>query len=172
VPHPRAVELKLEPLTHDAWTPFGAIPSDEGSEHDTAALEFLWNDGTVNFIEHHTGEIRVSRDRRARCDHLNRHDTHTQTLMPCDTDGFLVVAPADVDFTHEAHFATVRAFLVPRLQPVHLARGTWHWGPYPVEGTSIRVFNVQGRGYPMDNTVAHLGDDFGVVFDVVLDVAP
>lgn len=169
MPEARTVALKLEPVSHESWRPFGAIPSDEGTEHDTASLEFLWGDGAVNFIAHRVDEIRVSRDGRARCELLNRHDTHTQTLMPFDTDGFVVVAPADVDFSREEHFETVRAFLVPRLQPIHLARGTWHWGPYPVRGPSIRVFNIQGRGYPMDNTVAHLASDYGVVYEVALD---
>jgi hypothetical protein len=30
----------------------------------------------------------------------------------------------------------------------------------------VRVFNIQGRGYPNDNGVAALARDLGTVFDV------
>ena len=92
---------------------------------------FTRNDGWVNFIGHTLDEIEV-RDGRLRCELLNRHDTHTQTLMPMSGDALVVVAPADVDFSEPAHFDTVKAFALPQHTCVHLHRGTWHWGPYPV----------------------------------------
>jgi len=110
----------------------------------------LWADGHVNFIGHTNDEIELSAAGGALCDLLNRHDTHTQTLMPFDTDAYAVVAPASVDFSRPEHFETVRAFHLPRLSVVHLARGTWHWGPYPMHADSVRIFNIQGRGYAQD----------------------
>src|SRR5205814_2045726 len=89
----RIVRLALDEVTPESWTPFGTIPSDENTEHDNADLEFLWNDGHVNFIGHSNDEIELSPAGGALCDLLNRHDTHTQTLMPFDADGFVVVAP-------------------------------------------------------------------------------
>jgi ureidoglycolate hydrolase len=160
------VTLRLEPVTHESWAPFGTIPSDEGTAHDTTRLEFLWDDGGVNFISHTNDEIPFTEAGAACCELLNRHDTHTQTLMPFDVDGYAVVAPADVDFSLAEHFETVRAFFLPRLSVVHLARGTWHWGPYPVDAERIRIFNIQGRGYPNDNGVAWLARDHGVTYDV------
>ena len=162
----RCINLSLERVTHESWAPFGAIPSDEGTEHDTAALEFLWNDGGVNFISHTNDEIPFTAAGAACCELLNRHDTHTQTLMPYDTDAYAVVAPAGVDFSQSDHFATVRAFHLPRLSVVHLARGTWHWGPYPLADESVRIFNIQGRGYPNDNAIAWLARDHGVTYDI------
>ena len=92
---------------------------------------FTRNDGWVNFIGHTLDEIEV-RDGRLRCELLNRHDTHTQTLMPMSGDALVVVAPAEVDFSEPEHFDTVKAFALPQHACVHLHRGTWHWGPYPV----------------------------------------
>jgi ureidoglycolate hydrolase len=160
-------ELQLETVTYDAWSPFGAIPSDELTEHDTADLEFLWSDGHVNFIAHRNDEIEFTPQGAALCDLLNRHDTHTQTLMPFDTDAYVVVAPAAVDFSRPDDFDTVRAFVLPQLSVVHLGRGTWHWGPYPLAADSIRIFNIQGRGYARDNGIAWLARDLGIRFAVL-----
>jgi hypothetical protein len=39
---------------------------------------------------------------------------------------------------------------------VVLHRGTWHWGPFPVDADSVRLFNVQGLRYAEDNTCIDL----------------
>src|SRR5689334_23273724 len=160
----RVIPLEAQSLTRDGFAPFGLLPPDEG-DAPTADLEFLQNDGWVNYIGHTLGEIDVV-DGALRCDVLNRHDTHTQTLMPVSGDAVVVVAPADVPLASADQLGTVRAFLVRRYECVHLHRGTWHWGPYPVDDDVVRVFNIQGRGYPNDNGVAALARDLGAVFDV------
>jgi ureidoglycolate hydrolase len=162
----RRIRLKLETATHESFAPFGALPADEGSEHDTARLEFLLDDGGLNFISHTNDEIPFADDGAACCELLNRHDTHTQTLVPYDTDAYAVVAPAGVDFSQPEHFGTVRAFLLPRYAVVHLSRGTWHWGPYPLAAESVRILNVQGRGYPDDNGIAWLARDHDTTYEI------
>ena len=165
----RTVRLDAEPVTRAAFAAFGAVPPEESDANPTADLEFLWNDGSVNFIGHTLDELEVI-DGWLRCELLNRHDTHTQTLMPMSGDAIVVVAPADVDFSETAHFDTVRAFVVARHTCVHLHRGTWHWGPYPLDAPSVRIFNVQGRGYAKDNGIAWLTRDHGVVYEVPAQV--
>src|SRR5205807_392022 len=125
--------ITLEPLaaTIETFAPYGVLPPDEGDGNPTADLEFTLNDGWVNYIAHSLDEIEL-RDGRLRCELLNRHDTHTQTLMPMNADAVVVVAPAAVDFSKSEQFDTVRAFALPRHTCAHLHRGTWHWGPYPV----------------------------------------
>lgn len=162
------IRLRLETVTYESWAPFGSIPSDEGSEHDRSDLEFLWDDGHVNFISHHNREITFAADGAARCELLNRHDTHTQTLMPVDADAYAVVAPAALDFSEPDHLASIRAFALPRGAVVHLARGTWHWGPYPIGAESVRIFNIQGSGYPNDNGIVWLARDHGRIVEVEL----
>jgi ureidoglycolate hydrolase len=166
MPSPRPIVLTAEPLTPDSWSPFGALPADEGSEHDVADIEFLWNDGCVNYISHTRDEVDEG-ELGLRCLLLNRHDTHTQTLMPVDNDALIVVAPASASFGNEAELDEVRAFRVPVGRCVHLWRGTWHWGPYPDAAASVRLLNVQGRGYPRDNGIAR----FDVLHDVVFEVS-
>jgi len=165
----RTVELEPITATIESFAPFGVLPPVEGDGKPTADLEFLLNDGWVNYIGHTLDEIEV-RDGALRCELLNRHDTHTQTLMPMSGDAVVVVAPADVDFSSAEHFDTVRAFVMARHTCVHLHRGTWHWGPYPLGAPSVRIFNVQGRGYADDNGIAWLTRDHGVVYEVPAQV--
>jgi ureidoglycolate hydrolase len=166
---PRIVPLTPQPLSRDAFAPFGVLPPDEG-DAPTADLEFRLDDGWVNFIGHTLDELDVV-DGALHCDVLNRHDTHTQTLMPMSGDAVLVVAPADVPLTSDDELTTVRAFVVRQYECVHLRRGTWHWGPYPIGAASVRIFNIQGRGYPNDNGMATFARDLGVVFAVPKDVS-
>jgi ureidoglycolate hydrolase len=161
----RTVPLEPETATRSSFAPYGVLPPVEGDGNPTADLEFVLNDGWVNYIGHRLAEIEV-RDGRLVCDVLNRHDTHTQTLMPVSGAAVVVVAPADADFSEAAHFDAVRAFALPALTCVHLHRGTWHWGPYPVGADSVEIFNIQGRGYVNDNGIAWLARDHDVTYEV------
>ncbi len=165
----RVVALKLHEITHETWIPFGTVPSDEQTEHDTADLEFLWNDGHVNFISHSNDELEFNETGAARCVLLNRHDTHTQTLMPMTGAGYVVVAPATIDFSDPQHFDFVTAFRLDQYSVVNLHRGTWHWGPYPLGAQRLRIFNVQGRGYANDNGIAWLARDHHVTYEVAIN---
>ena len=159
----RTISLDAEPVTAEAFARFGVLPPDEGDGRPTADLEFLNDDGWVNYIGHSLDEVEVV-DGRLRCELLNRHDTHTQTLMPMSGPAVVVVAPAGVDFSRPEHLDTVRAFRLPQHACVHLRRGTWHWGPYPIGAGDVRIFNIQGRGYPDDNAVVRLAEDHEVAF--------
>ncbi len=48
-----------------------------------------------------------------------------------------------------------------------LNRGTWHWGPFPIEGPEVRLFNVQGLRYAEDNRCVDLAGK-GLAVDVDL----
>jgi ureidoglycolate hydrolase len=164
---PRTIPLALRELSPQAFAPFGHLPDDEGLPGDRADLEFLWSDPHLNYIAHAGSEIAYGA-RGALCELLNRHDTHTQVLMPVDADAFVVVAPAPLDFSRPEHLESAAAFRVRRYQCFALHRGTWHWGPYPLERSgSVRLLNVQGRRYREDNGIAWLARDRGVVFEVL-----
>jgi len=167
VGEPTEVRLEAQRLTRAAFAPFGVLPPVEGDGHPTADLEFLRDDGWVNYIEHSLDELSAF-GRQLSCDRLNRHDTHTQTLMPVSGDAVLVVAPAEAAMVTPADLDAVRAFVLRRGECVHLARGTWHWGPYPVGADHVTIFNIQGRGYPDDNAVARLDLACGAVVSVAV----
>ncbi len=149
------VTVRAEPLTADAWAPFGALPVDEGNSGDRVHIEFAWGDPHVNYISHRYDEVERT-TRGARCDGMYRHNTHTQTLMPLNCESVVAVAPADVDFSRAADVETIRAFRLRPLDCFVLARSTWHWGPFPTEPGSVRMLNLQGRRYSEDNTYIDL----------------
>jgi ureidoglycolate hydrolase len=163
----RTIAVKAEPLTDVAWEPFGQIPVDETEPVDPVHLEFKLADPHCNFIFHSYDEVRRSAAGTMLCDHLNRHDTATQTLMPMNCEAVVVVAPAAVDFSVPEHLDTVRAFVLRRHEICNLAVGTWHWGPFPIAPGQVRLLNVQGKGFPDDNLVARLDQDLGVLVEVV-----
>jgi ureidoglycolate lyase len=160
--------LRAEPVTAEGFAPFGEVPVEDGDPDDPVRLTFTRADPHFNFIVHTYDEIEHTPAGIAVCDHLNRHDTATQTLCPLTGDAVLVVAPPAVDFSDPAHLDAVRAFVLRPHDAVNLALGTWHWGPFPAAPGGVRIANVQGRGYPTDNAVADLAATLGTVVEVEL----
>ncbi len=151
-----AQRVRAEPLTEAGWAPFGWIPVPDTDRRDgTNRLAFDWDDVHVNLISHNLDEV-AAIPGGLRCDEFFRHDTHTQVLMPLDSDAVIAVGPAAVDFSDAAHPDQVRAFVVHRLEPLVLHRGTWHWGPFPIGTPRVTLFNVQGFRYADDNATVDL----------------
>ncbi len=145
-----------EPLTEEAWSPFGWLPvADTDPRDGRHRMTFEWADAHVNLIGHARAEVPRTR-RGLRCEMLYRHDTHTQALMPLNVPAVIAVAPADVELDDEAQAGSIRAFRIEPLEPLVLNRGTWHWGPFPIEGPEVRLFNVQGLRYAEDNRMVDL----------------
>lgn len=162
---PRVVTVRAEPLTAAGWAPFGALPVDDTEPADPVHVEFTWGDPHVNYISHSYDEVEHTND-GVWCARMYRHTSHTQVLMPLDVDSVVAVAPAGVEFTDSAHFDTIRAFRLRPLDCFVLARGTWHWGPFPVAPGTVRMLNLQGRRYIEDN--AHVDFDGATQVEVVL----
>jgi ureidoglycolate hydrolase len=156
-----------EPLSEEAWAPFGWLPVADTDPHDGEhRLSFAWDDVHVNLIGHARAEVPETGD-GLRCQMLFRHDTHTQSVMSLDVPAVIAVAPATQDFSATADADAIRVFRLEPLQPVVLHKGTWHWGPFPVDAESVRLFNVQGLRYAEDNACVDLASR-GLEVDVVL----
>lgn len=160
-------KVSPEPLSEEAWAPFGWLPvADTDPRDGEHRLSFAWDDVHVNLIGHARAEVPATGD-GLRCQMLYRHDTHTQTVMSLDVPAVIAVAPATQDFSAAAGAGSIRVFRLEPLQPVVLHKGTWHWGPFPVEAGSVRLFNVQGLRYAEDNACVDLASR-GLEVDVVL----
>jgi ureidoglycolate hydrolase len=145
-----------EPLTEEAWAPFGWLPvADTDPRDGQHRMSFEWADAHVNLIGHARSEVPAT-PQGYRCEMLYRHDTHTQSLMPLNVPAVIVVAPSGVKLANENEADTIRAFRIEPLASLVLDRGTWHWGPFPIEGPEVRLFNVQGLRYAEDNRMADL----------------
>jgi ureidoglycolate hydrolase len=156
-----------EPLTAEAWAPFGWLPvADTDSRDGEQRMAFEWGDAHVNIIGHARAEVPETAD-GLRCEMLFRHDTHTQSVMSLDVPSVIAVAPAAVAFAAPADAERIRVFRLEPLEPLVLHQGTWHWGPFPAAADSVRLFNVQGLRYAEDNACVNLAE-VGMAFDVVL----
>ena len=146
-----AFVVGVQALTPGAFAPFGWTPAPEGDERDERQrLAFEWADPHLNYIAHYAGEIERTPE-GAVVERLYRHTTHTQALMPVNTDAVLVVAPAETKFTTAADRGALRGFLLHPLDVVVLHRGTWHWGPFPAGAEPVQLLNLQGLRYREDN---------------------
>jgi ureidoglycolate hydrolase len=161
-------QITPEPLTAEAWSPFGWLPVADTDPHDgEQRLHFAWEDAHVNVIGHRRDEV-PEVPGGLRCQVLFRHATHTQVLMPLDVTAVVVVAPPTLDMSSPTDADQIRAFVMPPLSSLVLHQGTWHWGPYPVGAESVELFNVQGLRYSEDNDNIDLAA-LGAPVDVLMD---
>jgi ureidoglycolate hydrolase len=161
------VRLAAEPLTEDAWAPFGWLPVADTDPRDPRHdLRFEWADPHLNVISHTYEEVEHTA-RGSVCAVMFRHDTHTQALMPLDVPCVVAVAPASLDFSEPSHLASVRAFALSPLDAFVLHEGTWHWGPFPLGPEPVRLLNVQGARYAEDNASVDLPARVGAAIEVV-----
>jgi ureidoglycolate hydrolase len=129
-------------------------------------MTFEWADAHVNLIGHARSEVPATPN-GLRCEMLFRHDTHTQSVMPLNVPAVIVVAPSSTEFSEAGNAELIRAFRIEPLESLVLNRGTWHWGPFPIQGNEVRLFNVQGLRYAEDNRCMDLAGK-GMSVEVVL----
>jgi ureidoglycolate hydrolase len=148
--------VHAETLSDEAWRPFGWIPKRDSDPLDgRETLQFSWGDPHANVICHHSDEISHTEDGLV-CEMFFRHLSHTQVLLVLDGRAVIAVAPASCDLSGDGDLDAIRAFLLHRHDSVVLHPGTWHWGPFPLDGPRVELFNIQGRRYAEDNDCARL----------------
>lgn len=153
---PDTFTVQAEPLTAEAFAPFGQVIS-------TGEMVMELRDDE----RFHLNVLSYDRHPLV-CDHLNRHHRATQALVAlAGRPTLVVVAPPDLDFSTRDHLSSVRAFVCDGTAGINIALSTWHWGPYPLMD-HVDLVNVQGAGFANDNEVAHLERDLDVVVTVTL----
>jgi len=153
---PDTFTVQAEPLTAEAFAPFGQVIS-------TGEMVMELRDDE----RFHLNVLSYDREPLV-CDHLNRHHRATQALVAlAGRPTLVVVAPRELDFSTRDHLSSVRAFVCDGTAGINIALSTWHWGPYPLMD-HVDLVNVQGAGFANDNEVAHLERDLGVVVTLQL----
>jgi ureidoglycolate lyase len=134
----KIVTIKAQPLTAQAFAPFGVVLSAEGRERlpvntygdrlDLYRESFETDQPIEWFIAHF-------RTREFTALFLERHHLLTQTFIPLGGKAFMtVVAPKDATLMDEMPaLEQVRAFVVPGDAAIQLHRSTWHENPFPLE---------------------------------------
>lgn len=153
--NPSIHQVRAVPLSPGRWAPYGQVIG-----RDECTLEL--RDGAVFHLD-----VLSYAWRELHCDHLNRHHTATQALIPLGgAPAVVVVAPPSSTFATAADLDTIEAFVISGDVGINLAIATWHWGPYPL-GPEVHLANVQARDVANDNEVADLAA-LGAVVEVAL----
>lgn len=156
-------QVTAGPLTAEDWAPFGWLPvADTDPLDGTGRMSFEWGDPHLNVIAHFAHEV-DRLDGVLLCPAMFRHASHTQALLVLDARAVVAVAPSHERFEAASGAGAIRAFLLEPLESFVLHRGTWHWGPFPVDTDAVHLYNVQGRRYLEDNAMVDLAADVGRV---------
>lgn len=138
--------VKAEPLTREAFAPFGEVLGLEGLERlpidiygdriDVYRPGVFESDQPVEFL------LTRNRLREFRVHFLERHVELTQTFIPLAGHPFiLAVAPPDCrEEDGVPALDAVRAFFVPGHTAVNLRRGTWHEPPFPLVDGGLTLY--------------------------------
>jgi len=123
-------KIKAQPLTGDAFRPYGQFASitvPEGSNlggfyNDQICMPVNgnWPMGVSSLIQEKPDRMVVTK--------AEYHDTTGETMVMMDDDMVLHVAPA----TNTPVPEKTEAFLVPQGTAVYLKTGVWHCGAFPV----------------------------------------
>jgi ureidoglycolate lyase len=131
-------KIKVEPLTADAFAPFGKVLSPQGRDRlpintygDKLNLyrEGFESDQPIEWF------IVLGLVREYTALFLERHMQLTQVFIPMNGDGFItIVAPPQAkEVNGMIALEEIRAFHVPGHAAIQIHRGTWHENPFPTK---------------------------------------
>ena len=128
----KIVHLRVQPMTREAFAPFGVLIDSRGS------VEIDLGEGTPSL----TGA--TSERRPFRFDFMARHNKTMQVFSPLVSSQFVIaVAPPNEGAAPDVE--RVVAFLVDGRLPYAYHRGTWHTPPFPLhEWASYLVVDRAG----------------------------
>jgi ureidoglycolate lyase len=153
--------IVAEPLTTEAFAPFGEVLTLEGQERlpidlygdriDVYRPALIHADTPIEWL------LVYLRLREFRIHFLERHEELAQAFVPLAAHPFIsvVAAPDAREEDGVPAFDEVRAFIVPGDRGIQIHRGTWHEPPFPlVDGALCLVTSHQaltaGLGSELD----------------------
>lgn len=162
----RIVDLPLEPITREAFAPFGDLieATEDGVPFGPQDARLDLAGGTPRFyiMRLHAKPALVRR--------ITRHRGVTQCLASVGgRPWFIAVAPplGLDDPAAEPAPDGIRGFLVPGDVAVMLHKGTWHAGPF-FEGGELSFFNLElSDTNEVDHHNSHLDRRHGLVLKLV-----
>jgi len=158
--------LRPEPLTRDAFRPFGEVIEMEGSAHYTINQGFTERFNDVCFVDvaPEGGATNVSlflsqpREAPIAIKLMERHPLGSQAFVPLQDRPWLVLVAADA---HD--FASYRAFTATGRQGVNYARNTWHHPLLVLDAESrFLIIDRKGPGNNLEEVWFKEGEVFAV----------
>ncbi len=120
--------IKIEPLTAEAFAPFGDVLDASGTPdkiinqgkcgrfHDRAKLDFADGQAGISIFQSEKRTLPLALEL------VERHPEGSQAFVPMTSDPFLVVVASDDGGTP----TDPRAFITASGQGINFHRGTWH----------------------------------------------
>ena len=141
----KEITLHVQPLTPEAFAPYGRVVEDERQALQMQEGQFTARLMTVKRVPETV-------------DRINRHMDHSQMFVPLNGDRtVLVVAAPDVP---EEGFdaARIAAFVTDGRSTVIFHPGTWHIEPRALGKDSCQVINVQTDVFREHTELVKLAD--------------
>lgn len=161
-------QIKVQPLTHEAFSPFGQFYNMEQPQGHAlcGALHQFFPDRLAADSAHRVGysPILVKKPERMLITQQEYHTTTWEMILPLDDDMILHVAPASAG-TPVTHLA--KAFLVPKHTLVKMNAAIWHLAPLPATKELLTAMIILPEcTYANDCTVVDLSDE--EQFEIIL----
>ncbi len=152
----KVVQIKAEPLTSEAFQPYGQVVG-----QDDIQLALKKNE------EFRMGIINMP-NRGYTIGSLNFHKNSTQALVPLNGQACLaVVAPPGTNFKKPSDLKKIKAFICDGSTGINIGLKTWHQALLPL-GPDMQMLNVQGVNSPEDTTVVNFEKKLGAVLEITL----
>jgi ureidoglycolate hydrolase len=152
---PKVLQIKAEPLTAEAYRPFGQVIG-----MDKVQMKIVNDRFRMGIINMKCQPFRIA--------HLNRHIKSTQALIPLSGKACLVVvAPPTVNLDSPEDLKQVKAFINDGSCGINIDLGTWHMALLPL-GPEMSMVNIQGEHSGEDTEERSFEEKFDTVIEVVL----
>ena len=159
--------VKVEALTHEAFTPFGQFYTMDDPQGYALCGELhqFFPDRLVADCQHRVGysPILVKKPEKMIITQQEYHTTTWEMILPMNDDMILHVAPASAG-APVGHLS--KAFLVPKHTLVKLNAAIWHLAPLPANVEQLAAMIILPEcTYANDCTVVDLPED--QIFEIV-----
>jgi ureidoglycolate lyase len=152
----KTVRIKAEPLTSEAYEPFGQVIGLDDVHMELRQQE-QFRMGIIH-MKHHGYRITS----------LNHHLNSTQALVPLEGKACLVVvAPPDVTFEKASDLKKIKVFLCDGSVGINIGLGTWHQALLPL-GLELKMVNVQGVNSHDDTYMCDFVEKFDTAVEITL----
>jgi ureidoglycolate hydrolase len=164
---PETLDIPVQPLTADAFTPYGTVisPTEDGTEFGPHDAVLKLSAGTPRFYA-----MRLP-NRGLLITRITRHRHVTQVLASASNTPWLIaVAPPPSDDVSDAKpaIAEIRAFHIPGDTAIMLHQGTWHAGPL-FQSFEEKFFNLELSD---TNITDHWTCDLSKTYGITLRLLP
>ena len=151
-------KIQVQPLTHEAFAPFGQFyPMEQPQGYALCGeLHQFFPDRLTADSTHRVGysPILVKKPEKMIITQQEYHTTTWEMILPMDDDMILHVAPASAG-TPVTHLA--KAFLVPKHTLVKMNAAIWHLAPLPATKEQLTAMIILPEcTYANDCTVVNL----------------